>query len=442
MVTATNYSITVSSGTTLVAGGKFTAMNWSVADTHRIVDGNGNNVQINGDTVWEFAVMTTTSDVDLYVANRAAKGVNAIIVEAIEHYFGDNTPRWRNKNGDLPFSSEISTDVPDFTDPNEDYWTHVDYIVDTCASNGIIVFLFPWYVGGSLGIEGWASVIQSNGTSRMTTYGTWLGNRYKDKPNIVWCGGGDSGPISGMNITTEHNAGMNAIKAADSNHLTTAHAARNESALDVYDEAWLDFNSSYSDSSSTVAEVRADYQRSTPLPTFLIESRYVNMGGVTDIQGMRIMYHAILSGGIGHFLGSDPLWHLGSGWDTNLDADGAQYFTYVSRLQIARDLPSLTPDHSDIFVTAGKGAEGSSYSPVVASSSILVALCNQGASLTVDFSQFSGSMSARWYNPTTGATQTDGSSPYANSGSTAMTTPDSNDWVLLLDLVSLGLGAP
>ncbi|MCP5016286.1 MAG: DUF4038 domain-containing protein, partial [Ketobacter sp.] len=428
-------------GVKKVASGRYLP-GWVVADEHRIVDGDGNNKQFNGCTVWSFSVMTTEADVDLYVANRAAKGVNAIIFNAIEHNFSDTTPAWKNQAGDLPFSSDISANNPDFTDPNESYWTHIDYIIDACETAGITCFLFPWYVGINLGSEGWGAVIKVNGSTRMATYGTWIANRYKDKTNIVWCGGGDNGPVNGVNITTEHNAGMNAIKAADTNHLATAHGSRGESALDVYNESWLDFNSSYSNTTTTVTVVRVDYQLVTPLPTFLIESRYVNMGGLTDIQGMRIMYQAILSGAVGHFLGSSPLWELDTGWDTNLDADGAQYLTYVARLQAVRDLPSLTPDHSDVFVTAGKGTEGADYSPVVASSSILVALCNQGDTLTVDFSQFTGSMTARWYNPSTGTTQTDGSSPYANTGSSAMSTPDSNDWIMLLDLASLGLGAP
>jgi Putative collagen-binding domain of a collagenase len=62
----------------------------------------------------------------------------------------------------------------------------------------------------------------------------------------------------------------------------------------------------------------------------------------------------------------------------------------------------------------------------------------QGNSITLDMSKFSGSTTARWYDPTNGTFHSISGSPFANSGSHQFTTPGANsagdsDWVLLLD---------
>ncbi len=86
------------------------------------------------------------------------------------------------------------TTAPDFTWPNETYWTQIDGLLTYAVTKGIVCFVFPSYVGyqGDPS-EGWMADMVSNGTTKMTTYGAWIAARYKSYPNIVWMLGGDYG---------------------------------------------------------------------------------------------------------------------------------------------------------------------------------------------------------------------------------------------------------
>jgi len=52
-------------------------------------------------------------------------------------------------------------------------------------------------------------------------YGQWIGNRYKDYPNIIWINGGDR--EGGGNNFPVWNALGEGIKSVDKNHLMTYH---------------------------------------------------------------------------------------------------------------------------------------------------------------------------------------------------------------------------
>jgi hypothetical protein len=67
-----------------------------------------------------------------------------------------------------------------------------------------------------------------------------------------------------------------------------------------------------------------------------------------------------------------------------------------------------------------------------------MAYCPKAVTITADMSKFSGSVTARWYDPTDGSYRKIAGSPFANSGSRQFTTPGPNsarsgDWVLVLE---------
>ncbi|MGD2065566.1 MAG: DUF4038 domain-containing protein [Candidatus Bathyarchaeota archaeon] len=430
-----------------------------VKNSHRIITASNESWQPLGVHSSSIAAQITVATAKSYLDDLVANGINAISCMVPQSLFTDNTPTWNNEDGNPPFDSVVpSTSSLDFTDPNSAYWANVDEIINYAATKGIMCGLACCFLGNSFGSEGWATHISDNGTTRMQAYGEWLGNRYKDYPNIFWIIGGDEHPDYGPDLTSHMDSVANGIKTYDKRHLMTAHGKDNNSSLDDYPgKSWLDINLNYSlPWSSICAQIRGDYQETSPLPVVQGETTFGNQDGQTDLGVMRSVYQGILHGGFGHFAGMAPLWGFGCSamdvvkndgtytWQQTVNPGhyGFQYLQYARRLQVARDLPELTPDYAGTFVTAGKGTEGSSYSPVVADSTQLVAFCNQGADLTVDLSQFDGSLTARWFDPTDGSVTTDGGSPYTNSGSNQFTTPDSGDWVLLLDLVSLGLGDP
>jgi len=411
-------------------------------DGRHLRDADGKSWYINGDSPWSLMVQLGRADATTYLSDRHAKGVNVVLANLVEHEFSDQSPPWKNANGDVPFTATLSSGSLDFTKPNEAYWQHVDWIVREAYRYGITVLAFPAYVGYGHGSEGWANEIGDNGTQRMATYGTFVGTRYRDYPNIIWSMGGDAPPsVSGDDLTPEINALANAIKAADPNHLMTAHSQRNRSSVDDYSEPWLDINATYSDSGNVPAEIHHSYSQAV-MPTFLIESKYGGEG--PDDHGLRVeMYQATLGGGVGHMYGNSPTWYFGGGWQSDLDSLGAQYLPYVARLTAARDLAAMSPDWDHAVVTGGWGsALDQDFVPVLHGSRMLVAYCPSGCTLQIDGSKLTaGTYDVRWYNVRTGATRDDGTQT-VGVGGFSLGSPDGNDWVLLLDDSTLGLPAP
>lgn len=413
------------------------------------------------DTAASMAAQLGTADVATYMADRSAKLQTAIWVSLIEHKFSDHSPLWKNANGDVPFSGTVGAEL-DFTTPVTAYWNHVDSIIQKALDYNILVLAFPAYLGSGMGDEGWATAVAANGTARMTTYGTFLGNRYKTFPNIMWVLGGDTPPNTPTDLTAHVNNLANAIRAVDPGHLMTAHNARFSSSFDGYNQSWLDVNGAYPDNVTVHKYSRLARQQAVK-PTFVIESYFGNEHGMTNLGLRTEMYQGLLGGGVGHSYGQSPMWYFGvnassSGnafadtggldWHAQLNTFGSNFLPFAARLTIARPtLSLLTPDYAHTVVTAGYdtgGVEGVTYVPVMASSQMLIAYIGPGSAspITVNKATFaSATFNVNWYNPRDGST-TSGGTTAMGSGTQVFTAPDANDWVLLLDDQALGLGNP
>jgi len=420
-------------------------------DRRYITDAGGHCSAWNGDAAWSAAVNLSQAGMTTYLADRAGRGVNAIYVNAIEHAFSDQSPRYLNKNGDAPF-----TTMTDWTAPNEPYWQLVDWLVREAHRYGITVMLFPAYVGYGMGSEGWAAEMDAAAAADFTTYGDFLGSRYASYPNVAWAMGGDSPPTGTYDLTTKINNLATAIKAAAPDHLITAHSQRGSSSIDSYNETWLDLNATYASLSTVAAETATSWAQdptgaATAMPTFLIESTYGNEANSAPEDIPKQALETLMQGACGHFAGSDPTWYFGVDasspansfadtggldWHNTLDQFGAQYFQTIADLIDARDIPTLTPDHAHAVVTAG----GTWWAR--ASAQVLVAYTTTATDLTIDRTALSaGTYNVNWYSPTTG-TVTSEAPQTMGSGSVALTPPDANGWILLVDDQALGLSVP
>ena len=165
-----------------------------------------------GETAWLMPQRLNRDEVKFYLQCCAEAGYNMVQVQVLN---------------EMP-----SYNVYGQSSDTEGYWQHMDHIVQTAEQQGI-------YIGM---VTVWGSQVKAG---RMTeaearTYGTFLANRYKDRPNIVWIMGGD---IQGDINPEVWEALATTIKSIDTNHLMTYHPrGRYTSAHWWSKAAWIDFH--------------------------------------------------------------------------------------------------------------------------------------------------------------------------------------------------------
>jgi hypothetical protein len=100
------------------------------------------------------------------------------------------------------------------------YWDHMDYIIRTAESKGIYIGMVC--IWGGLVRSGQMDVEEAK------AYGTFLAERYKDNPNIVWIIGGDT---RGDVKTEVWETLARTIRSIDKNHLMTFHPGAAERSI-------------------------------------------------------------------------------------------------------------------------------------------------------------------------------------------------------------------
>lgn len=155
-------------------------------NSHYLVHENGKPFFWLGDTAWELFHRLNKDQADYYLKRRAEQGYTVIQAVALAEFDGLHVP---NPYGELPLNFD------DLSQPNEKYFQHVDYIIDKAAENGLyIAFLPTWgdklFKSGGKGPEFFTP-------ENAKTYGKYLGNRYKERKNIIWILGGDRNPRPG-----------------------------------------------------------------------------------------------------------------------------------------------------------------------------------------------------------------------------------------------------
>jgi hypothetical protein len=381
-----------------------------------LVDASGAPVWLHGEAAWSLLVQFDDAELDAYLADRKARGFNALLVNLVEHKFSDRPPR--NRAGEPPFTGDA------FSSPNEAYFAHVDRVLARAAAAGMVVLLTPAYLGHNGGDEGWYAEIRRAGPSRMHTYGRFLGARYRATPNLIWVEGGDAPPMAAGD---EIDALVAGIREADPVHLHTGHSRRYRSALDDYDEPWLDLNTTYSDCEGHGRQLRRDALRKRSIPTFFLEGTYEGEDA-TLICTISQAYRSLLSGAAGHIFGNRPIWLFAPGWRAALDSPGSRAMQHLAQLITTRDLQSLMPDFTGALVS------GDGVAAARSKSGTTLAFVDDGPRalrIAPDRRGPPGSRRATWMFPPTGATIDAGS--HARSQPLELTAPPGGPWLLILD---------
>ena len=178
-----------------------------------------------GETGWLLPERLDRAEAEWYLQSCAKAGYNVVQVQTI-----DGVPAY-NIYGQMS-----NIDGWNFKNINQKgvygYWDHMDYIIDQAADKGIYIGMVC--IWGGLVKAGLLSVEDAK------KYGTFLANRYKNKPNIIWFMGGD---IQGDIKPEVWQALATTIKSIDKNHLMTYHPRGRYTSAKWWSKAsWMDFH--------------------------------------------------------------------------------------------------------------------------------------------------------------------------------------------------------
>jgi hypothetical protein len=208
------------------------------------VDQNNKPFFWSGDAGWSLIAQATTAQAQQYFDNRKLKGFTVVLANVLEHYFSTNAPQ--NIYHQSPFSGTAFQSTP-----NEAYFAHVDTIIREAEKRNILMFLFPVYLGYTGGTEGFVTEIAAATDNQMIAFGQYIGNRYKNFKNIVWCIGGDRNPNTPTNVIGKMTSFVSGLRQYD-NHLITAHGPSESYGLPAFNGlTWIDFDNVYTRSKTS-----------------------------------------------------------------------------------------------------------------------------------------------------------------------------------------------
>lgn len=406
-----------------------------------------------GDTGWELFHRLNKDETERYLENRRAKGFTVIQAVALAELDGLNTP---NAEGNKPLINN------DPLKPNELYFEHVDWVIKKAGEKGMYIGLLPTW--GDKVDRKWGKGPVIFNKENAFKYGQWIGNRYKDYPNIIWINGGDRD--GGGENKPIWDALGEGIKSADGNHLMTFHPwGEHSSSKWFHESGWLDFNmcqTGHGQRSYAIYKglVVRDYNLVPPKPCFDGEPRYEDhpvgwnpevLGWFDEADIRQALYWNLFSGAFGHTYGCHPIWQMKTpereavglvrnNWYDVLDLPGAGDLVHARRLLESRPFLSRIPDQS--LLTPSYIPE-TDYIVATRGDGYALIYFPTGFSAEIEIGRIGTAVNAWWYDPRTGEpilieTLTD-------IKKMTFTPPDKgrgNDWILVLDDASRGFNLP
>ena len=318
-----------------------------------LVNKRGRPFLIVGDSPQALIVNLSLADAERFLANRRAAGFDTMWINLLCNTYTAGRPDATTYDGIAPFITPF-----DLSTPNETYFSRVDAVIRLAAKFGMLVFLDPIETGG------WLDTLRKNGVEKDYAYGRYLGQRYRNFPNIVWFNGNDFREWRDPKADDVVLAVARGIRSVDRNHIHTVELEPVVSgSLD--DERWkpyikLDAAYTYL---PTYAEVLNEYNRTNFLPTFMVEANYEFEHEYRSPETLRRQeYWSMLIGAAGQLYGNKYTWQFIDGWKTHLDTKGSAQFQIVTRL--FRSVPwfRLVPDQGHLFVPGGVGTYSDSGS--------------------------------------------------------------------------------
>jgi hypothetical protein len=426
------------------------------------------------DTAWELLHRATREDIELYLEKRRQQGFTVVHTMCLSLFGGLEIP---NAHGHLPLLGRDPARPEIQTGPHNDYWDHVDFLVEAAAKRGMFVGLVATFgnmVGPVINSSSAKDVVFN--ASNAQVYGRFLGRRYRDRSNVVWILGGDwPATYQDQDFRPVWRAMAAGLREGDGGrHLVTYHPWRPDSSSRWFHaERWLDFNMLQSGHGAkdwhSYARIAGDYHLWPPKPTVDGEPRYEDhpvsanpaLGYFDDYDARQAAYWAVFAGGFGHTYGSNDVWQLhGAGrgetvtnprtvWTEALDQGGAWSMLVLRRLMLSRPFVSRVPDTSVVIAGQGVGAEHVEATRDQDGSYAFVYIPT-GRTISVDLrkASYGPRIKAWWFNPRTGAASAIGEieartrREFHHEFNPPGEPTRGNDWVLVLDDAQKGYGPP
>lgn len=142
-----------------------------------------------GDTAWELFHRLNREDAEQYLENRRTKGFTVVQAVLLAEMDGLNVP---NAYGHHPFYGVDVTRPRVLSGRKNDYWDHVDFIIEEAEDRGITMAIVPTW--GEWVTPRFVNDSYIGSASQACRYGNFLGKRYRKQENIVWILGGDRQP--------------------------------------------------------------------------------------------------------------------------------------------------------------------------------------------------------------------------------------------------------
>ncbi len=443
------------------------------ANPRHFSDTLGKPVLLIGDSPQNLPQKLTIPEMHTYFADCRSKGINLCWVcidgqptdRAIEAAPVDRKGNFEFMPGGSPLNWDLRR-------VNAEYFSQtIDSVLILAESYGIYINLMP------MSQCYWSPAnITANTPEACFDYGVWLGNRYKNRRNLLWLFGND-------NIDTSRQCPIaRGIISTGDKHLKSIHVfnpgiwgadplnnARGESGnffkhLPASTMGWVTYNNLYSDMVVVNQSlfIYNEYNKPDIMPILMSEGPYQKLSGyewqiATNQVERGLNYRVALGGGFGgaYTYGCDWLQSRTSPWNKYLDLGARPDIKYFSDLFKSRPWWNLTPDWSHNFLTStslegGSDLTNDNYTIAAfdtVNGKLGIVYCTTLQTVTIDLSKMSGPVSVRWYDPTTGEFTNIPDSPFLNKNRQQFTTPatphnetdtennpeSSNDWVLVAE---------
>lgn len=337
-----------------------------ISDNHRfIVTESGAPFFYLGDTAWELFHRLNREEATKYLKNRAEKGFTVIQAVILAELDGLHDP---NAYGHTPLIDD------DPAKPNEEYFKHVDFIIEKAADLGLYIGLLPTWGDKWNKPRGTDKTIFT--PQNAGPYAQWLATRYKDRTNIIWILGGDRTVDNDTHKQIIRSMALGVRKGDGGAHLITFHPRGGGSSADYFhNEEWLDFNMRQNghviEYTGRYDQTLVDYGRTPIKPVIdgepIYEDHPVSFAAkdkghsiAADVR--RPLYWDLFSGACGHTYGHHSVWQMYSPgkkpvnnplmpWDKAIDQPGAGQMQHARSLLESRPFLTRIPDDSIIVAS-------------------------------------------------------------------------------------------